>query len=142
MSEKLKADIVLLNGKVITVDPDDTIAEAVAIKGNSIIIVGSNKDVKAIIGDKTQVIDVKGKTVLPGFIDTHTHLESTAINRAYRVQIHAPPVKSVNDILERVKERAQKTPKGEWILARGCFHFDRKIAEERYPTKAELDEVA
>jgi predicted amidohydrolase YtcJ len=142
MLEPLKADMVLLNGKVLTINADDTVAEAVAIKGNRIVKVGSNTDVEAMIDSNTHMVDVGGKTVLPGFIDAHTHMEMTAINRAFRVQIHAPPVQSIDDVLKRIKQKVQETPSDEWILARSCFHFDQKVVEKRYPTKAELDEVA
>jgi predicted amidohydrolase YtcJ len=94
------------------------------------------------IDSNTHMVDVGGKTVLPGFIDAHTHMEMTAINRAFRVQIHAPPVQSIDDVLKRIKQKVQETPSDEWILARSCFHFDQKVVEKRYPTKAELDEVA
>ncbi|UCH02572.1 MAG: amidohydrolase [Candidatus Bathyarchaeota archaeon] len=135
-------DIVLVNGKIVTVDPNDRIVEAVAIKTGRIVQVGSNQEIKRLIQSETRVIDLAGKTVLPGFIDAHTHLLSTSTNLTYMVDIHTPPVKTVVDILKRIKAQADKTPKGEWIIGQGNFHLDRKLIDRRYPTKAELDKVA
>ena len=75
---ELKADIVLLNGKIITVDPDNRIDEAVAIRGNVIVGVGTSEEIKSLICDETKVIDLKGKVVMPGIIDSHTHPSSLA----------------------------------------------------------------
>ena len=73
-----KADMLFLNGKIITVDSKETIAEAVAIKGNKILKVGNRKELEKLIDEDTQVIDLDGKTMLPGFIDSHTHSEGYA----------------------------------------------------------------
>ena len=73
MSYLGKATLALINGKVVTVDSENSIREAIAVKGNKILRVGSNNDVKGLIDSKTKVIDLDGKTVLPGFIDSHVH---------------------------------------------------------------------
>lgn len=142
MSKKGLADIALLNGKIITVNPDNAIAEAVAVSEGRIMGVGSNKEIKGMVGDETEVIDLKGKTVMPGIIDAHFHLESLATVMAYHVDIHVPIVKSVKDILDKITERIKVTPKGHWIVARGNFWLDQKIVDKRFPTKSELDKVA
>lgn len=133
------ADLVLLNGKVVTVDPNDTITEAVAVKGGRIVGVGTSEEVKELIGEETKVIDLKGKTLLPGFIDTHCHpaLGGTEI---FEVDCRSPPVKSIKEILEKIQEKAEKTSKGEWIRARN--YNENKLLERRHITRWELDQVA
>ncbi|MCK5669950.1 amidohydrolase, partial [Candidatus Bathyarchaeota archaeon] len=87
----IHADKILLNGKIITVDPNDTIVEAIAILGNRIVAVGSNDEVKMYAGPETEVIDLEGKTAMPGVIDSHTH--PTGIAEGYlEVNCRAPPV--------------------------------------------------
>jgi predicted amidohydrolase YtcJ len=71
--EGFYADLVLLNGKIVTVDAEDSLAKAVALKGNRIVAVGPEEDVSRWIGEETEVIDLNGKTVLPGLIDSHMH---------------------------------------------------------------------
>ncbi|MFF2858249.1 amidohydrolase, partial [Peribacillus sp. NPDC058002] len=70
----MKADIVFMNGEVITVNQKNEVAEALAIKGNRISAVGTNHEIKAFIGEETNVVDLQGKSLLPGFIDSHIHL--------------------------------------------------------------------
>lgn len=142
MTEKNSVDLVLLNGNIVTVDPRNTIAEAVSIKDGRITQVGSNREIKALIDKKTEIIDLEEKTLLPGFVDAHAHLASTAVSLTHMVSIHSPPIKSLQEILEKIREKAQQTSKGEWIIGRGCFIQPQKLIEKRYPNKYELDEVA
>ena len=72
-------DMVLSNGKVVTVDANESIAEAVAVKFSRILAVGSNEQIKSLIGSETKVIDLKGKTIIPGLIDTHCHLSGSGL---------------------------------------------------------------
>lgn len=137
-----KADMLFLNGKIITVDSKETIAEAVAIKGNIILKVGNKKELEKLIDKDTQVIDLDGKTMLPGFIDSHTHSERYARFFKNFISIHVPPLKSVKDALGLLKKKAQEVPKGEWILGQGSFFLWHKYKEKRLPTKAELDAVS
>jgi len=134
--------MVLVNGKVITVDPEDTIAEAVAIKDNRILKVGATGEIERLADGDTGIIDVERRPILPGFIDAHVHSQYYAVNLTYRLHIHVPPLKSVRQVLEKVEGRAHETPEGGWIVGRGSFHLDHKFEEKRYPTKAELDEAA
>jgi len=101
--------------------------------------VGSNEEVRSCAGKQTQVIDVHGKTVLPGFIEPHTHFMSFGI-RLRMVNVRTPPNNNIGDVLARIHERAATTPKGEWIQAQGYEHT--AIAEKRWPTVAELDSAA
>ena len=74
------ADLVLLNGKIITIDEKESIAEAAAVKFGKIIAVGANNEIKSSIGKDTQVIDLNGKTVIPGLMDSHCHMTGTALS--------------------------------------------------------------
>ena len=94
-----------MNGKVITVDSRDSIAEAVAIKDNKILKVGSVEEIKKLIDKGTQIINMEERTVLPGFIDSHTHSLDYSINLRHCLQIHVPPLKSVKEALELLKNR-------------------------------------
>jgi len=140
------ADLILVNGKVVTVDDNFSIAEAVAIRGNRIMSVGRSADIARLVDDETEVLDLKGKTLLPGFNDAHFHLcwwattmPPLALNLLY------PNVKSISEIVELVKEKAAALPLGEWI--RG-FSWDEAYLDEwkadnnRYPTRWDLDAIS
>ena len=135
----LKADLVLLNGKIITVDPNDRIVEAVAIRGNKIEAVGSSEEVRNFVDSNTKVIDLNGMTVMPGIIDSHTHPSNIAA-RFLEVDCRAPPIKKISEILELIRDRATKVSPGEWV--RGANFNDSKLEEKRHITRWELDEVA
>jgi predicted amidohydrolase YtcJ len=134
--EHANVDMILHNGTLITVDKNETPADAVAVKDGRIVEVGSNEEIKELKGKKTEVLDLKKKTVLPGFIDAHTHLDLVGFAFSdVMVDCHIPPVKSVDEILSKIKERRNNTPKGELIIGHGRFN-------QPYPTKKQLDEVA
>ncbi len=133
------ASIVFINGKVVTVDKNNSIAEALAVIDNKIAFVGKSSDVKQWIGPKTTVIDLKGRSLLPGFIDAHQHILLHGTNEL-GVNCSYPAVKSIEDIKKKIKEIADKTPPGKWI--RGWGYDDSKLTEKRHPNKRDLDEVA
>jgi len=136
---EIKADLVLLNGKIITVDLEDRIVEAVAIKGNQLEAVGSNQEIKTLIGPDTKVIDLEGKTVMPGIIDSHTHPSHIAA-RFLEVDCRSPPIKNILEILKLVENKAKKLKPGEWV--RGANFNDSKLEEKRHISRWELDKVA
>ncbi|MEM4727643.1 MAG: amidohydrolase [Candidatus Bathyarchaeia archaeon] len=135
----LEADLVLIDGKVLTLDPKDTIVEAVAIKDGRILATGSTSYILKMAGGRTKIIDLDGRLALPGFIDTHTH-PSHAATRLYEVDCRSPPVRSIKEILEMVAERAGELGPGKWI--RGANYNDLKLEERRHITRWELDEAA
>jgi predicted amidohydrolase YtcJ len=137
-SAQSAADLVLQNGKVLTVDANDSIAQAVAIAGGKIIAVGSNEAVRASIGSGTQVVDLRGRTATPGLIDTHVHFSE--VNALYSVDLSDVGVKSMADVLKRVADQVARTKPGEWV--RGSGWDEGKLAERRYVTAADLDKVA
>ena len=129
-----EADLVLLEGKVITVDPNDSIAEAVAVKNGNIVAVGHNSEIAKLAGPQTQVVHLGGRSVLPGFIDAHTHLEGIAAFHRM-LDIHVPPLKDVDDILEKVRNEVKVKKPGEWIVGAGGWG-------QVLPTRGQLDSVA
>jgi predicted amidohydrolase YtcJ len=119
ISDEFLADLVLLNGDIITLDAENSITQSLAVKNGRILKVGNNEDIKSFIGKKTKVINLEGLTVLPGFIDTHVHMTRGGTMRKHAVQVWSPPLKSVSDILNAIKEKAEKIPKGQWIQGQG-----------------------
>jgi len=133
------ADLILHNGKIVTMDEAESTAEAVAVKFGKILMVGKNEDVKQMIGSGTEVINLEGKTVIPGFIDSHCHMIATGGRRMITVDLSQESgVKSIEDIKARISEKAKNTSSGEWIF--GDKEDDSKLAEKRHPTRWELDE--
>lgn len=135
----MKADFVFINGEVVTVDQNNRIVESVAVKENKIIAVGSNKEVQKYITEGTSIIDLNGKSLLPGFIDAHLHLTIYGTN-LLGVSCIAPHIQSLKDIFIDLHKQVKKVPKGQWVRAWG-FN-ETKLKENRYPTKEELDEIS
>ena len=133
------ADIVLINGKIITVDGADMTAEAVAVKGGKILKVGTTKEIRRLVNSKTKEIDLKGRTVTPGFVDCHLHHVTYGFSDKV-LNLRYPKVKSIEEIKRLVKEASDKIPPGEWIRGKG---WDEAVLEERRsPTRHDLDPVS
>ena len=131
------SDIILYNGKVVTVDSNFTIAEAVAIKGGKIIAVGTNDDINEYAGDSTQKIDLNNRTVVPGLIDAHAH-PVTASQSELRGEI--PDVHSIRELLNWISSQATVKKPGEWIIH--PKFFITRMLDMRQLTLRELDSVA
>lgn len=136
----LTADTVITNGRVLTVDAQDTVAEAVAIRGKYILDVGSAAEMAAYVDEHTKVIDAGGKTVMPGFIDAHIHVGMYGLLDHGIIDLNYPAAKSIQEIQDLIWADAAKKKPGEWIKLQGYDH--NKLAEKRHPTKEELDEAA
>ena len=135
-AEKPYADMILSNGLILTMDDLDTLAEAVAVKNGRIWFVGSSDTVKQAAGPATEQIDLQGKTLLPGFVEAHTHVDLTGMMTSDLVlDCRMPPRQNNDEILKLIKQKAQETPRGELILAHGRW-------VQPYLTKTQLDEVA
>jgi len=132
------ADLVLNRGSVITENPKDDVVEAVAISNGKILALGSNGAIRKFVGPKTRVIDLAGRTVTPGLIDAHAHMVSTGLADLFEIKLS--DTRNIQQILERVAKRAAAAKAGEWVVGSGWD--EGKLAENRYPTAAELDRAA
>lgn len=135
----LGADTVLFNANVVTMNPVQPRAEAIAVKDGRIIGVGRNGEIESCCGPKTEKIDFKGKTVIPGFIESHNHMGMYA---AFIKEIACgyDKNKCIDDILAKVKKRAGEIPPGEWIM--GWGYNDVLMADKRHVNRYDLDQVA
>ena len=125
------------NGKIVTVDPQFRIVNAMAIRDGRIVAVGSNADVVKLAGSGTEQVDLGGSTVLPGLIDSHVHAPNASM---YEFEGTVPDMESVEDVLAYVSARARTTEPGRWITLSQVFIT--RLREQRYPTRAELDRAA
>lgn len=132
-----EADLILHHGRIVTVDADFSIAEALAVKDGRVLKAGSNDEVLQMRGPKTASIDLAGRMVLPGLIDSHVHPGAACMTE---FDHPVPEMESMADVLAYVRSRAEVLAEGEWIVVRQVFIT--RLREQRYPTKAELDEAA
>ena len=129
-----KASLVLLNGNVLTLNPSMPRAEAVAVRDDKILAVGENGKIRRYVGAGTRVIDLEGKTVVPGLTDCHAHM--LALGRS-SADLDLRNVTSIEELKKLLKAFADKKRFGEWIL--GGRWDQEKFAEKRYPTRWDLD---
>ena len=130
------ADLILINGKIITVDEKDSIAEAIAISDGKIVAVGSNDDIRKLAGKNTKIIDLQGRTATPGLIDTHCHFDGS--NLLYIVDLSN--IKKIPEAVELVRKKVFELQPGAWVVGSGWD--EGKLAELRYITAADLDPVS
>jgi predicted amidohydrolase YtcJ len=133
----LTADLVLINANVRTMNPFQPFAQAVAIKKNRILKVGTNQEIRTLIGKDTKVISIDGKTVVPGLIDTHIHLAD--FGRCL-MWLDLSGVDSIKTLQTLLKEKAKQTPSGKWIVGRGWNEII--FEEKRLLTLGDLDAAA
>jgi len=135
------ADSVILNGNIITLDIKNTIATDAAILNGKIIALGNKSEIEKYIDNKTEVINLLGKTVIPGFIDSHSHFLSEGSYRIIFTDLSEEAgIKSITDIQRVLSEKAKNTPRGEWIF--GYQEDDSKLEEKRHPTRWDLDNIS
>jgi len=139
IDEACKADLVFVNGRIVTVDEEFSVAEAIAVKDGLIKVVGSRAEVEPWIGGGTEVVDLEGGMVLPGLIDSHIHVTGTGA-LLQNVVCSTPPVQSIADIADAVRMRIEKAEPGEWITGRGWDQV--KLSDHRNPTRWDLDHVS
>jgi predicted amidohydrolase YtcJ len=131
------ADLVLVDANVLTMNPAQPTVKAIAIKDDKIVHIGTNDEMGAWIGKDTKVLSLNGKTVVPGFIDTHIHVADFGRLLAW---ISLNDVDSIREMQETLGKRAKKTPQRKWILGRGWS--EKRFAEKRLPTRFDLDLVS
>ena len=131
------ADVIVHHGKIVTVDGEFHVVEAMAVRGDRIVATGGNEAVRKLAGPKTEQVDLHGRTVLPGLIDSHAHPMDAAL---YEFDHVVPQMDSVADVLQYIKSRAAALPEGQWIRLQQVFVT--RLREHRFPTRRELDEAA
>lgn len=134
---KIEADLVIFNGNIITMDPQKPNATALAVKSYKVLAIGNEEEVIDLVPNAARVIDLGGKTVLPGFIDAHTHLTSAGIKQAH---IQLDGMRSVEEVLQAVKDSLDNYQKGEWVL--GYSWDESQWTERRYIQGKELDAIS
>lgn len=132
-----EADLIVYNGRIVTVDPDFSIRQAMAVKGNRIAAVGGNEDILRLKTDRTETLDLNGKMVLPGLIDSHVHpCEACMTEFDHPI----PQMDSIEDVLDYIRTRADVSENDDWIVVQQVFIT--RLREQRYPTRQELDRAA
>lgn len=131
------ADIVFKNGNVYTAAGKSPRAEAIAVKADRIVFVGTNVDAQQYVGQNTRIVDLKGKTVLPGFTDSHQHLSGVGLRE---MTLNLEGTTSLADFLAKVKARVDQAQPGEWVTGRGWIETHWKPPV--FPTRWDLDKVA
>ncbi len=134
---KTEPEIILYNGNIFTVNPKEPTAQAIAIAGGRLLAVGNNTDILKMATARTKKIDLRHKTVLPGFIDAHTHPAYSGIKHLKMVDCD---LRSIKDIKEAIRQRAAITPKGKWV--EGFKYDDTKTNEGRKINIADVDDAA
>jgi len=132
----MKERLALTNGNVITMETEGYRAQALAVENGRVVATGGNSEIQSFIDRGWPVLDLKGKTVLPGFIDTHQHMMATGHIAA---GVHLDDVENLEQILEKIADNAKGIEKGCWI--HGCKLNEQNIAEKRMPMRYDLDRV-
>ncbi len=132
-------ETIVVNAKVVTADERFSIQQAFAVRDGRFLAVGTNAQMRALAGSATRILDMQGRSVLPGLIDGHIHMVRAGFWWKYEVRLDE--VQTLAEILDAIKARAQQTPPGKWILTLGGWHYSQ-IRERRMPTRAELDAAA
>ena len=130
------ADLILHHGKIVTVDRDFRVHQALAVTGDRVTRVGSNEDVLGARGPNTVLVDLAGKMVLPGLIDSHTHPTDACMTEFDHPM---PPMETIAEVLDYIRARAEVLGR-RWVVVRQVFIT--RLKEQRYPTRDELDRVA
>ena len=139
----LRADAVYINGTIITMGESTKTAQAVAVRDGKIVGVGSTRDIVGLAGNGTKTVNLRGNTMLPGFIDAHSHFASVGTAKLFQADLQSPPVgpvEDIDDLVAALKLKVDSTPSGEWVRGRG---YDQTLlAEQRHPTTQDLDRAS
>jgi len=136
-AQQPRANLILVNGRVLTVDSADRVVQAVGIAGNRIIVVGTTADVERAAAPNARRIDLGGRTVTPGLLDAHAHFSGGGADRLYVLDLSYPQVKTITDVATAVRARVATVARGAWIQGRGWD--EGKLAERRVITAKDLD---
>jgi predicted amidohydrolase YtcJ len=135
--ERTEPELIFYNGNFWTVNPRQPKTQAVAISGGRFLAIGSNDEILALAAGNAKKLDLAGKTVLPGFIDAHTHPVEAGLGHLRMVDCD---LRSIGDILQALREKAAKTPSGQWV--QGFKYDDTKTSDGRPLTRDDLDSIA
>ena len=131
-------DIIIINGKISTLDENNTVTEAVAIAGSKILATGSNRQMLKLKTKQTKIIDAKGNRVVPGLFDSHLHVIRGG--RFYNSELRWDGVSTLKRALEILKEQSQRTPNGQWVRVVGGWN-EYQFEEKRLPTIDEINDA-
>jgi predicted amidohydrolase YtcJ len=131
------AELIFHHGKIVTVDPQFHIVDSIAIRGDRIVAAGAQAEVSKLAGTQTRQVDLKGKTVLPGLIDSHVHAYEASM---YEFDHPVPEMETIADVLHYIHGRAAVAKEGDWIVLTQVFVT--RLRDQRFPTRAELDAAA
>ncbi|WP_292963560.1 amidohydrolase family protein, partial [Novosphingobium sp. UBA1939] len=134
-----QSDLLLVNAKVSTLDRANPVAEAIAIRDGRFLVVGSEGEVRAAVLPDARVIDVGGRRVIPGLIDSHMHIIRGGLN--FNMELRWDGVPSLAEAMAMLKQQVDRTPAPQWVRVVGGF-TEHQFAEKRLPTIAELNAVA
>jgi predicted amidohydrolase YtcJ len=135
------SELIVRNAKIVTMDGSDHIVEAMAVRNGRVVAVGTNKEIEVCAGKGAQTLELKGKTILPGLIDVHTHAMEWAKGVVLnQVDATYPGVKSIAALVQEIERRAKSANPGTWIVGAGWD--DAKYVDHRYVTRADLDRVS
>ncbi len=126
---------VLLNGKILTVDPKFSVAEALAVRDGRIIASGTSSDLRKMAGKQARVIDLEGRTVIPGLIDSHMHAVRAALS--FSTEVNWIGARAITEALDRIHQASRSMPPGAWLIVAGGWNV-QQFSENRRPTQAEL----
>ena len=132
-------DLALINGRILTMDPANPEAGAVAIRAGRVVEVGSDADVRAAAGPRARVIDLKGRTATPGLNDAHAHPMAVGFALA-DLDLASPPNRSIADLVRLVETKARTVSAGTWIIGRG--YDQARLSDQRHPSRQDLDLVS
>jgi predicted amidohydrolase YtcJ len=139
-AQQAGADLILFNGKIITVNDTFQIAQAVAVRGDRIVAVGSNAEVNRLAGPNTQRIDLRGKSMVPGFIDNHAHFQEEGAY--WTMELRFDGMDTRKKVLDAIAAKAKATPNGGWVYNLGGWSPGQFSDDKREFTREELDKVA
>ena len=132
-----EADLILHGGKIVTVNNRFSVRQAIAISNGRILEVGSDRAVTKLRGPRTEMVDLQGRMVIPGLMDSHTHPTGASMTE---FDHPIPEMESISDVLDYIAARAKVVKPGDWIVLQQVFIT--RLREQRYPTRAELDQAA
>ncbi len=138
-AEAQPPDLVLLDGKIVTVDAESSLREALAIRDGKIVRAGSTAEIRRLAAPETRVVELRGRTVIQGLIDSHLHAVRAALS--FSTEVNWIGARSLPEALRRIKEAAARRPPGSWLIVAGGWN-ELQFAERRRPTQAELEAAA